>query len=187
MHVWRLRWRARFGADNKDPVKDNFPKWANRHAPLAPVCDAAEKVEWPLAPLSPVRLLKIGCLRLLRSPNGATVNSQGRKPLGRGHPNAQPRRAEGATDSPIHQVTIAPLGLGSSPVRTQGLTPLAIDCRPVGALADLLFQQSLLRGERELGIESGGQCAERIGRHFAQGLHEVIREGPFNHGALAWW
>jgi DNA polymerase III subunit delta' len=59
------------------------------------------------------------------SPEGATVNSQGRKPLARDTGKTKPRRGGSGT--------IAPSGLGSDhDPAIQGLTPLAIDCRPSG-------------------------------------------------------
>jgi hypothetical protein len=61
----------------------------------------------------------------IESRNAATVNSQGRKPLVRG------------AQRNLSQRTAAPLGLTFRIGRpNQGLTPLAIDFRPVGAHAD---------------------------------------------------
>src|SRR5262245_51302071 len=64
------------------------------------------------------------------SPEGAADNSQGREPLVAISPTAEPRR--GARTR--HMTTaVAPSGLNLLSLVHQGLTPLAIVCRPFGA------------------------------------------------------
>ena len=73
--------------------------------------------------LGAIRDLQIG------SPEGAIVNSQGREPLGPGrYGTGEPRRGgrSGCAES-----SAAPPGLSwHARHSSQGLTPLAIDCRP---------------------------------------------------------
>src|SRR5947209_4255070 len=81
---------------------------------------------------------------MVLSPGGAAVNSQGRKPLEGG---SKPRAGAGpigrfmspagAAEPPDRRGSTAPPGLNALGARhtppLQGLTPLAIDCRPSGA------------------------------------------------------
>src|SRR5262249_43709343 len=73
-------------------------------------------------------------LRCCLSPNGAAVNSQGCQPLvHRGATSPEPQRGDSAWS--LGRVTDAPLGLWgcAAAAEPQGLTPLAINRRPVGA------------------------------------------------------
>ena len=73
------------------------------------------------------------------SPNGATVNSQGRKPLEKNVARIKSQRDDSIdtvyTDGQHSKCdgTFAPSGLEEHAAVLQGLTPLAIDGRPVGA------------------------------------------------------
>ena len=67
------------------------------------------------------------------SPNGARVNSQGRQPLEPArHKSLSPGRGDSSSATSTN--TVAPAGaFDSSATLNQGLTPLAMDCRPFGA------------------------------------------------------
>ena len=71
-------------------------------------------------------------MRLPPSPEGATVNSQGRKPLVR-RSNDRRKPPRGDRNTEIGD-SVAPSGLMRLfSIMSQGLTPLAIDYRPFGA------------------------------------------------------
>jgi len=83
-----------------------------------------------------------------RSPEGAIVNSQGREPLETIRLPKEPRRGGSS---------VAPPGLSLLCVSFQGLTPLAIECRPFGAQYDIAESFSVRSADAALAGEPIGK------------------------------
>ncbi|WP_428306741.1 cytochrome c oxidase assembly protein [Lacipirellula sp.] len=136
-----------------------YPHYANapRIAGIAAIDDqaAAGVIMWvpgSIAFLLPLFLIAVKLLRgssstwrrsthsyrRTSSPNpvGMAVHSQGREPLEPTHREGlSPGRGDRSSARPT--TTVAPIGaFNSSPTRNQGLTPLAMDCYPVGVNAN---------------------------------------------------
>jgi len=114
------------------------PKCQGRVAQM--IFDTSSRTEVPNAQTTLGHLLLRYVIppRDLRSPNGATGNSQGRKPLESGTPGKEP--CKGGTER--KDFGVPPLQ-GSTPelLDYQGLAPLAISCRPVGAQEHCAFRR----------------------------------------------